>query len=33
MERVKSLLEETPKDENLILVSHGDVIKALIAIF
>jgi probable phosphoglycerate mutase len=33
MERVKSLLEEIPKDENLILVSHGDVIKALIAYF
>jgi probable phosphoglycerate mutase len=31
--RVKGVLDELPKDENFILVSHGDVIKAIISYF
>lgn len=31
--RVSDLLNEIPEDENIILVSHGDVIKAIIARF
>ncbi len=33
MNRVKAVLDEIPKDENVILVSHGDVIKAIIAYY
>lgn len=32
-QRVESLLKEIPKDRNVILVSHGDPIKAIIAYF
>lgn len=33
MGRVRGLLEDIPKDKNVIIVSHGDVIKAIIAYF